>query len=823
MARSMIAAAVVVCLFLSAQADAQWVKFADQTSTRLSAASSLAATNVDEKSYAWGDLDQDGDIDLVVFMKQPFTSRGTRRNLLLMNENGVLTDRTNQYATASDYPGSQGFLDLTNDRDVQVIDLNGDGWLDVVTCTTLSGNTDGTIGQKYISHPRIYLNLGNDGGGNWLGLRFEFYVNGDTNNHRVPTMPAEPRFCAVAFGDIDNDGDLDLYFGDYQQGGARPVDLNDRLWINNGSAKFTDESSARMTAEMLESSFSMSTFIADANNDGVLDIFKDDALNAPQGISVSYNNPNNPGFFNFYQVAYGNAPYEVFVGDLNNDGRLDFIVSDDGQDRYVLNQGNNAQGYAIWTNFSFTYQVGGDDGFAGDQIIADLNNDGWKDAIITDVDVDISGCARRTHIFRNYGNAPNVTMREDQVGGKVCDIATAMLVGAHDAAVFDINGDGWLDMVLGRCTGTQVYINVPPTGIQFTYPSGQPGFVLPNTPTNFPVQLNPIGVGTIQPGSGMIHISVNGGSFTSSSMAGGGGNLYTATLPAGNCADRYEFYFSGQIQGGNTFTDPPGAPASVYSTVVAAGEEIMLRETFEAGSAGWTVTNHASLTGGAWQTADPNSTIFSGAVAAPEDDAGAPLEQTTCFVTENGPPGGAAGANDVDGGPTILTSPIIDLAGSDATISYARWFFSSSGAPRLTVEVSNNDGGTWTTVEQVGHTQTVPPTSGAWLVNSFLVSDLVTPTAQVRVRFSVADSAGAVTEAGIDNFQVTQLICEVACACSSDMDADTQRTGKDVQLFVECMLGGGSNCACADVNGGGLDVSDINAFVAEILSGPACP
>ena len=42
----------------------------------------------------WGDLDKDGDEDLVIVRKQPWTTSGRKRNVLLMNEKGVLTDRT---------------------------------------------------------------------------------------------------------------------------------------------------------------------------------------------------------------------------------------------------------------------------------------------------------------------------------------------------------------------------------------------------------------------------------------------------------------------------------------------------------------------------------------------------------------------------------------------------------------------------------------------------------------------------------------------------------------------------------------------------------
>ena len=84
------------------------------------------------------------------------------------------------------------------------------------------------------------------------------------------------------------------------------------------------------------------------------------------------------------------------------------------------------------------------------------------------MDVDISGCARRTHIFRNLGNFPSPTMQEQQSGGAIAGIPTSFLVGTHDCAVFDINGDGWKDMVIGRCSGTQVWMNQPPIGLAFS-------------------------------------------------------------------------------------------------------------------------------------------------------------------------------------------------------------------------------------------------------------------------------------------------------------------------------------------------------------------
>ena len=100
-----------------------WLDFANETATRMPTGPGLntallSTTDPEEKDYAWGDVDQDGDIDLVVVRKQPFTTTGRKVNVLFMNEgigeghsiNGVLVDRTARYVTnpadpPADHPG----------------------------------------------------------------------------------------------------------------------------------------------------------------------------------------------------------------------------------------------------------------------------------------------------------------------------------------------------------------------------------------------------------------------------------------------------------------------------------------------------------------------------------------------------------------------------------------------------------------------------------------------------------------------------------------------------------------------------------------------
>ena len=729
-----------------------WIEFTNETSARLVASPARGINDQAENDFAAGDVDQDGDIDIVVARKTDVGSacNGSSlcQNQLLLFESfdeghsvhGVFVDRTQDYVTAAN-DGGQGFNDITNDRDIILVDVNNDTWLDIVTAPTISDFL-----PKTISHPRVYINLG-EVDGQWQGFRYE-----EERFPQIFTMgglAVAPRFCSVAAGDVDEDGDMDLYFGDYDNAVTAPTmpaghDVNDRLFLNDGNGFFTDSLETRMSSTMLLSAFGMASAIVDMNNDGALDIVKDTALQTPQRISISYNDPDNKGFYDEFDVVYTLAPYHVTPADLNQDGRLDLVVTDDGDDRYMINTGNGGDGLANFITLDFTGSP--DDGFGGNHGIADLNNDGHVDVIITDVDVDFDGCARRMHIYRNLGNLPNVTLQEQ--GGA----APWTPNGSHDIVIMDINGDGWQDMFIGTCTGYEIWMNEPPIGMVFAYPTGLPAFVVPEKAFDFNVTLTAIGGAEIDTSSAELFVSIDDGPFDSYPLTHMGGSDFTGTFPGAGCTQTLNFYVTADLVGGGTFTDPEGAPAASYEAVAAAGFGVTLRDEIEDSVDGWTIQSDVSLSGGEWEQADPNGTIIGIELASPEDDATAGLENTMAFVTENGAPGGSASLTDVDGGPTYLISPVIDLEDTDGTISFARWVYSSDD-DQMTVEVSNTGGAPWTFVESVSDTD------GTWVTDAFQVGAFVEPTATVAVRFGTGDFDGSITEAGVDNFQVEELLC----------------------------------------------------------------
>lgn len=820
----------------SAQAQAPWASFVNESSTRLVASPSLLVNDNIEKDFGWGDFNHDGWVDLAVGRKFPGSIQGGFRNILFMNEGGVLVDRTNEYASTSDVAGYHGFLDPTNDRDMYAVDINGDGWLDLVTATTMSDGLIDIIGQ-----PRAYINLGNDAQGHWQGFRHER----DRIPHLFPpsgNATANPRFCDLTAGDFNNDGFMDLFYVDYdtpETSGTQTMDLNgdgdtndpgetqqspgetaandfnNKLLFNWGNTPggpgpgyFFDTTTTVATSAQLNSAFGNASTSGDFTGDGKDDIVRVSTLGG-DGVGVLTRKASGAGFLGI-KLAYTGAPYHVEKADLNNDGKLDLIVADDSQDRYLINTGNDATGQPNFTSFVIAQSASE---FGNTIKTCDWDKDGKVDAVIVDIDADLpSFCpttGRRTHIYRNTysGSTSNILVESNASFSK--PFSDTQLQAWFDVAPIDIDNDGWPDMVVGRCSGIEVYMNRK-VFCTYAYPSGRPSVVTPDVGASFPLTIAPTG-GVILDGTVKLNYSVNGGPWQQTVLSGSGS--YTASFPALQCGDTIDYSFEAALDTGGPYRDPSNAPYAYYTMTAGETSVTPLNVGFETGLEGFTVENFGMTVGSkGWEQATPVATTLNSKPWAP-GTAGA---GTKALVTWNGVAGGAATASDLDGGPTIATSPVVDLSAVPHPIlSYKRWFANddtlSSEGDALVVQVTN-DGSNWVTLETVNtHGENL------WRSVSFDLADILPLTATMQVRFSIADAPdNSVTEAAIDAVVITGGSCPVSTPCPSDLDHSGGVDGADLAVLL-----GGWGGAAGDLNGDGTtDGADLAVLLG---AWGACP
>ncbi|MFN0131981.1 MAG: M14 family zinc carboxypeptidase [Phycisphaerales bacterium] len=353
--------------------------------------------------------------------------------------------------------------------------------------------------------------------------------------------------------------------------------------------------------------------------------------------------------------------------------------------------------------------------------------------------------------------------------------------------------------------------------IRFSLPAAFPTTITPQITTTVQVRIDNGYNATVAAGTERLYVRQGtAGAFAPISLTSLGGGLYEGTLPASACGTTVQFYFQADASTGSTIAYPvAGAAAPFQATAVTS--TIAFHDNMET-NLGWTVANTA-LTGGAWVRADPVGTTNAGAQANPEND-NTPAPGVNCYVTANGAVGGGAGAADVDGGPTVLTSPQFSLAGaSSASIQFARWLYSANGVTdTMTAQVSNNDGATWTTLATIGGT-------AGWGVQSIPLPGSVAPTSLMRLRFSVADNPNdSVTEAAIDDLVVSALTCP-AVVCYANCDGSTSSpvlNVNDFTCFLNLYAAGASSANCDGSTAAPvLNVNDFTCFLNLFAAG--CP
>jgi hypothetical protein len=280
-------------------------------------------------------------------------------------------------------------------------------------------------------------------------------------------------------------------------------------------------------------------------------------------------------------------------------------------------------------------------------------------------------------------------------------------------------------------------------------------------------------------------------SYHTLTMASIGADRYRAALPALSCGESLEYFASVRLRNGELVTSICSAPAAGHR-LSAGYSEVVFADSFDV-DRGWSIEND-NIFDGSWERGIPAGDGFRGDPLSDADGNG------WCMLTGN-----RAGNSDLDGGPTKLISPPLDLSQfSRATLSYSRWFSQNTAdGDIMASEVSDDDGVTWVRIESTGD-------AARWTRVSVELNNFVTLSDRVRVRFLASDSPNnSVVEAGLDAVLIQGFSC--VAPCPADFNRDGGVDGSDVEAFFRTWESG---VASADVNeDGGVDNGDVERFL----------
>lgn len=302
---------------------------------------------------------------------------------------------------------------------VSLGDVNNDGWLDLA----LTGYT----GSEYIA--KIYINN---------GTSLE-------ENHTWQENLSGVAYSSIAFGDVDNDGHLDLAMTGSNDGSNG---LESKIYTNNGSSLQENES---WQANLTDAKFWHGAIAwGDVNNDGLLDLAATGtATDGAQGIYINngtslvqdttwISDMNNGG------MSLGHMA--ITFGDLDNDGDLDLVLlgiySTNFYRQVYINNGTSLVEDNGWeTEFGATY------GWPA-LTLGDWDNDG-------DMDLMCMGTRSGDHLRLFHNNGSSFITNQTSVG----DGGTE-LVGYLDGSIIwgDYDNDGDLDLfATGKEAGRNMF------------------------------------------------------------------------------------------------------------------------------------------------------------------------------------------------------------------------------------------------------------------------------------------------------------------------------------------------------------------------------
>jgi len=350
----------------------------------------VAAEGSQGRGVSWGDYDNDGDIDLIIATMGSYRRPADQQVPTKLYKNLLVETGEPNF---EDVTRSAGLMRKGNADDARVggiggtgagiawADYNHDGFLDVLHRSSdddldialFRNNGDGTFTEVTKEAGvgilgKVYR-ADSQGNGAWFDFDLDgrvdllvsneheinllFHNNGDgtftdiTENRQPPSGTAflnPGNTDGTCVGDIDNDGDMDVYLVNADQ--ANRLIRNDI--IETGTITFTDITFSSGTGDM---GGGRGCTMADFDNDGFLDIYVNNG--GPANILINDIIPTGNPFSQYYVAP---TPGRNVLYRNNGDGTFSDIT-----------EGSGAEGNGIGTGVSS----------------GDVNNDGFPDIFVT--------------------------------------------------------------------------------------------------------------------------------------------------------------------------------------------------------------------------------------------------------------------------------------------------------------------------------------------------------------------------------------------------------------------------------------------------------
>jgi len=410
---SAVPALKVLCIaivFLFSTATLQAQSFPDLQERTAESLSGLANDETD-KSVELADFNGDGLEDLLV-------ARRGLPAILLINESGVLTNRTDRWLADTEH---------SNSNYAEAFDADGDG------------NTDMVFARLGPRAPRLYRNLGFDINGDWQGFDGGIDLGSAIG-------PAITNSLLIESGDVNGDGADDLFI--------IQVELaSNRLLLNDGFGTFIDATDR--LGELGQLQRGHAALLADVDSDTDIDIVY---IESDLFLHVYYNDGTGQ-YSNSLRQTFQNADDFAYIfgaADFNGDGYFDYRQYSNTAPLAQISSGlTNSAGLPVFLVRQDPPMQSGNRKH-GLVHMRDIDSDGDIDYVLSSMVRNFGGLdntyeGMRTEVVLNAGNNSGVfvTFTGDDWGRDE----------SMDMKIIDVNDDGKMDLFIAHQNRYAVYLN----------------------------------------------------------------------------------------------------------------------------------------------------------------------------------------------------------------------------------------------------------------------------------------------------------------------------------------------------------------------------